>query len=367
MPQKLTSSLGHTHVHLLSETAPTAHRVWSPSELKRNPFALSVKDKPFSSEEVFNALQFWHHYPRQFDHQVAFLQLPVQCDKGMTLSVWPDGEERLVSLDWEENEGHCYEVRMVGYAEPVRIRSRFVATPDPNYQFQYPPSTYQFWFKSSQGQYFQPIGCLTRSGKILVDISHLEHMHEKNEEILMHELASRNIDCGSFLRASRLCRKIVHEHREHIVTNGGHWPTCVDYAGTGRTLGLFKDQSQHLVEAELCCKELNSRLQVEIAHQSPKLQTTDLGETKKNAQHVTEEIANAQTKKYFPDGLPEDDHLVRLAVLRHDSYDPRKRNGMELARKVTGETIRDCPIAKSIDRTLRAMKTNARGKRYTGP
>ena len=158
MPQKLTSSLGHTHVHLLSQKAPTAHPILSPSELKRNPFTLSIKDKPFSSEEVVNALQFWQHYPRQFDHQVAFLQLPVQCDKGMKLSVWPEGEEKLISLDWEEDENHCYEVRMIGHPEPLQFRSRFLATPDPDYQFRCPPSTYQFWFKTSEGDYLQPIG-----------------------------------------------------------------------------------------------------------------------------------------------------------------------------------------------------------------
>lgn len=79
-------------------------------------------------------------------------------------------------------------------------------------------------------------------------------------------------------------------------------------------------------------------------------------------------INEAQTSEFFPDGLPDDKNLVCLAVLRNEKLDPRRRNGMELARQITGETEpNNCPLAASLNNTLRAMKTNKRGKRYTGP
>ena len=99
------------------------------------------------------------------------------------------------------------------------------------------------------------------------------------------------------------------------------------------------------------------------------LEAVDCSPTESEAAPIDDapEKTNAQTKRFFPDGLPDDTNLIKLAMLRHDKQN-EKFNGMELARDVTGETeISNCPLAISLDKTLRAMKTNKRGKRYTGP
>lgn len=84
-----------------------------------------------------------------------------------------------------------------------------------------------------------------------------------------------------------------------------------------------------------------------------------------------EKIANChgvakQSERWFPKGLPENTSLIKLAVLRNDQFDPKKKNGIALACEVTGEPIEDCPFARSLDKQLRAMKSNPRGKTYSG-